>query len=160
MESLIPILIGVAFFVLQAVASNNKKKRAAQQRNTPAPGHYPTPSAAPANPLEEWVRRMQQEMAGENEEENYAEEEIIEAEETVVAEEKLYPKYVAPAVATVAAPSVQSTLTATAETQSDEEKAAFAENIATKPHRLLDPETFDIEQAVVYSEILKPKFSE
>ena len=163
MESLVPILIAVAFFVLQAIAASNKKKEAARrqmQRREQPPVYAPRPVTPPQkSPFEQLLDAMREQGAIGDIEEEAIEETVVEIPEE--PEKKFYPAYrqvaleetpipaagkaaIAPAVATIA--------------QEEEERNAFAE--PQKQAHWFFSEPFDAGKAIVYSEIIRPKFNE
>ncbi|MDR2802062.1 MAG: hypothetical protein LBB31_02455 [Prevotellaceae bacterium] len=163
MESLVPILIAVAFFVLQAIAAGNKKKetvRRQMQRSDQPPVYAPRPVAPPQkSPFEQlWETMKEQGVIGEIEEE--------EIEETVVEtpkkpEKTLYPAYKRIAVEKTPIPAAGGVTTAPATAIaaiSEEEALAFAEPQKRKHPFFVEP--FDAGKAIVYSEIIRPKFNE
>jgi hypothetical protein len=155
MESIVPVLIGVAFVILQAIASSNKKKEAARRRTAtpsqPQPYTRPQPPVAePLNPFEELLRKLQAPAPQENSsEEAYDEEEEEKGVQNL--EKALYPQYRQPPIAPLQ--TVQNTL----ERIEREEKAAAA-LIPAPVESEWNSETFDLRKAVIYSEILQPKY--
>jgi hypothetical protein len=137
MESILPIIIGLAFILLQAFNAN-KKREAARQR--PLPTNAPTP--APRNPFEQWLESLNPEEATDA------------VEQPVVAEETRAPLPVASPVTTILAPQAGGRQPIGSEV-SEEERAAFALSKPTVPWWYT--EEFDARKAVIYSEILKPK---
>jgi hypothetical protein len=163
MESLVPIILAIAFIVLQAVAAGNKKKEAARrqlQRSEPSTVYAPRPVAPqPKSPFEQLLEAMREQGAIGDIEEEVIEETV---EETPgEPEQNLYPAYqrivldetpqpkpdnIAAAQATIASPVA------------GEENNAFAEK--QKKERRFFTEPFDAGMAIVYSEIMRPKFAE
>jgi hypothetical protein len=168
MESLVPILIAVAFFILQAVVSSNKKKEAAQKRTayrSEQPSYFSSQQASPPSeksPFELLLQSLQAQGVVGNIEEAEAIDDNAEmtAEEPDVIEQQLYPTYKeakATPAANIASAEMQAQLDSVNDTKSEEEKAAFATAApATTPDWL---QSFEVEKAVVYSEILQPKFN-
>jgi hypothetical protein len=141
MESLVPILIAFAFFVLQAVVAGNKKKEVARQqaqKREQPPVYAPRPSTQlPKSPFEQLLEAMREQGA------------IGEVEEEAIEE----PVAETPAPATSNATAAQQMAAA-----DEEQKKAFA--VPQKKEHWFLSEPFDAEKAIVYSEIMRPKFNE
>jgi hypothetical protein len=149
MESILPILIGVAFILLQIAAAGKKKKESAQ-RPTPSP-----PPAAAALPQEDLWKQWMSIL-------NPEPEEPEDDPETAGIEAGLYPQYCpteeSPVVPVKSAPP-QAPATPADDTLPLSEEAAFAE-ATPQPAHWLNAATFDLKKAVVYSEIMRPKFED
>ncbi|MDR2358305.1 MAG: hypothetical protein LBD87_00710 [Prevotellaceae bacterium] len=163
MESLVPVLIAIAFFVLQAIAAANKKKEAARrqmQRHEQPPVYAPQPAAPPQkSPFEQLLEAMREQGVIGDIEEEAIEETAVEIPKE--PEKALYPAYRRIALEETPQPAASSaTLTpAVATILMDEEEAnAFAE--PQKQECRFFSEPFDAGKAIVYSEIMRPKFSE
>ncbi|MDR0582224.1 MAG: hypothetical protein LBG31_04585 [Prevotellaceae bacterium] len=161
MESLVPILIAVAFFILQAIAAGNKKKEAARrqmQRHGQPPVYTPQPVAPPQkSPFEQLLDAMREQGAIGDIEEEAIEETIVETPEE--PEKKFYPAYRRIALEETPLPAAASATiapTAATITQEEEERSAFAE--PQKQEHWFFSEPFDAEKAIVYSEIMHQKF--
>ncbi|MDR3132498.1 MAG: hypothetical protein LBU42_00535 [Prevotellaceae bacterium] len=163
MESLVPIIIAIAFLVLQAIAAGNKKKEAARrqmQRQERPPGYAPRPVALPQrSPFEQLLETMREQGAiGEVEEEEIVETVAGTPEET---EKILYPAYRKTALEETPLPAASSaavTPKAAAIPMNEEEENAFAEPQKEKHWFFSEP--FDAGKAIVYSEIIRPKWKE
>ncbi|MDR1406302.1 MAG: hypothetical protein LBI89_03770 [Prevotellaceae bacterium] len=157
MESLVPIIIAVAFFVLQAIAAGNKKKEAVRrsmQRPLQPPVYGPRPAAAPPkSPFEQLLEAMREQGSiGDIEEEEIPETIAAVPEE---AEKKLYLAY--QPMSMEALPAAESTLSAPVVTAiAGEEANAFS--LQPKKKHWLATEPFDAGKAIIYSEIIRPKF--
>jgi hypothetical protein len=164
MESLVPVIIAIAFFILQAVAAGNKKKEAARRqlpRSEPTTVYAPRPVASqPKSPFEQLLEAMREQGAiGDIEEEAIEEETVVETPDE--PEQNLYPAYQQVVLDEVPQPKANNRAAAQATIASpvaDEEHNAFAEK-KKKTHRFFT-EPFDAGKAIVYSEIMRPKFAE
>ncbi|MDR1680780.1 MAG: hypothetical protein LBS12_03245 [Prevotellaceae bacterium] len=154
MDSIIPILIGLAVIILQAVSASNKKKEEARRRAAapPRPQPYmPSPQAErPANPFEEWVKSLTANETDKMDEINEADE-TEEAEATAIPEQALYPKQNAPSVE---AQLAVSTLAPAA----DSFPQSAPPPDAPSPDADWHTDSFDLKKAVIYSEILRRKY--
>jgi hypothetical protein len=163
MESLVPIIIAIAFFALQAIASSNKKKEAARrqlQKRELSPVYAPRPAASqPKSPFEQLLEAMREQGAIGNIEEEEIEEPIVETPDE--PEQKFYPAYQRVALEEKPLPAAsnfapaKATITATTD---EEEDNAFVEK--QKKERRFFTEPFDAGMAIVYSEIMRPKFAD
>ena len=164
MESLVPVIIAIAFFILQAVAAGNKKKEAARrqlQRSEPATVYAPRPVAPqPKSPFEQLLEAMREQGAiGDIEEEAVEEETIVETPDA--PEQKFYPAYQRVVLDEAPQPKTDNRAAAQATIPSPvagEENNAFAEK--QKEERRLFTGPFDAGMAIVYGEIMRPKFAE
>ncbi|MDR2361588.1 MAG: hypothetical protein LBD91_02550 [Prevotellaceae bacterium] len=149
MESILPILIGLAVLVLQAVASNNKKKEAARRgaEASRGPQSYAPPQEEASDPFEEWVRSLTAPRVEESDEESGG----ASSENVARIEEGLYPQDRRPSVEMQMAVA---TIAPVAE-QPPQDDAAAAPVVSGSAWR---DEVFDVEKAIVYSEILQRKF--
>ena len=157
MESIWPILIGVAFIILQAIAAGNKKKKPTTQR--PMVPH----SEAAKNPLEQWLESI----IPTNEAPPVAD--IMSDERSFGPEEgrrhehiaaTLYPVAAAETPPVPVAEPLHDTAVAmptVAVDADEEERQAFAEQPAAAA-QWLDAASFDAKKAIIYSEIMRPKF--
>ncbi|MDR0694646.1 MAG: hypothetical protein LBF81_05030 [Prevotellaceae bacterium] len=163
METLVPVIIAVAFFILQAIAAANKKKEAVRrqmQRGEQPPVYAPQPVAPPQkSPFEQLLEAMREQGAIGDIEEEAIEETIIETPEE--PEKILYPAYKRIALEETPMPAAGSATMAPAVATiaiDEEETNAFAE--PQKQKHWFFPEPFDAGKAIVYSEIIRPKFNE
>jgi len=146
MESILPIIIGLVIIIIKIMNSDKKKEAARKQAM-----RQNRPVQEVQNPFEEWLKSL-----------NPQEETVIEEveEEEVELEQTLYPSYREQLVEVgnvqSAIPTVETTLCAINDNQSEEEKIAFAEPTKAK-NKLID-ENFDIKKAIIFSEIFAPKY--
>jgi len=143
MESILPIIIGLVIIIVKIMNSDKKKEAARKQAM-----RQNRPVQEVQNPFEEWLKNL-----------NPQEETVVEEEE-VELEQTLYPSYREQLVEVgnvqSEIPTVETTLCAINDNQSEEEKIAFAEPTKAK-NKLID-ENFDIKKAIIFSEIFAPKF--
>ena len=156
MESILPIIVGILFVVIQAVKSS-KKKEAARQRQAQVSHRETTFSSQPREKtaFEKWLESLETQEPDEFEEEKVEKRSLEQIlyparQERFVEGESVFQS------SAETQTSVESTLAALNENQSEEEKEAFSEH-GKKKHKLFD-ENFDIKKGIIFSEIFAPKY--
>jgi hypothetical protein len=158
MESILPILIGLAILILQAVASSNKKKEEARRRAaTPSRPQPYIPSPQPertSDPFEEWIKSLTSPQTVEEEVETVEETDTEEEEEKEAyqnIERTLYSQDSRPSIEMqMAVPTIRPV----PEQQPQDEPATNSATAEPAWHT----DTFDLKTAVIYSEILQRKY--
>ncbi|MDR0729428.1 MAG: hypothetical protein LBF19_04815 [Prevotellaceae bacterium] len=154
MESIVPVLIGLAVLILQAVASSNKKKEEARRRAVAPsrPQSYAPPQERPSDPFEELLKSLTSPppMQEEVETVEATDVENYEEEDSQNLEQALYPQDRRPSVEMqMAVPTIQPV----PDQLSQNEPAT---DPATTETAWYD-DAFDLKKAVIYSEILQRK---
>ncbi len=162
-EELLPLLIGAGYLIIRAMNASNKKKQEAvnQRRATPSVPEVDSPYVYETAEEEQDPRRILMEMLGMEREQPARPEIIIEpvldlpASDENMEEQQLYTNYNLPSVEKV--DTLQSAKILD-EMRKEAMKGEFKE--IEKERSFWDEEAFDLRKAVIYSEILRPKFAD